>query len=309
MLVIDRRTWWRQLLVWNGTALQRILPRLVLVTISATALTLIHELWFPKLALLTPLPFMLVGLPLGIFLGFRNNASYDRYWEGRRLWGQLVNECRSFARSVAVLLDDDGDGKPSPRQRQLVLRTAAFAHLLRQHLRQQDDLSEVAGLLDPGDIERIASVRHRPVAVLGLLGASIRKALRERAVDPFHVPLLEQSLRNLTDVLGGCERIATTPLPASYVVLIHRIVAVYVFSLPFGIMDTVHVLSPVVTMMIAYAFLGLDAIGDEIEHPFGLDPNDLPLSTISRNIEINLREMLGDVDLPQPLLPHDDILP
>ncbi len=296
------------MLVWNGTALQRVFPRLVIVTLSAVALTLVREQWFPKFALLTPLPFTLIGLPLGIFLGFRNNASYDRFWEGRRLWGQLVNDSRSFARSVAVLLDDDGDGKPSPRQRQMVLRTAAFAHLLRQHLRREDDLAEIADLLDPDDMQRIASVRHRPLAVLGFLGTSIRSALRERTVDPLHVPLLEQSLRNLTDVLGGCERIASTPLPASYVVLIHRIVALYVFTLPFGLVETFHWLSPAVTMLISYAFLGLDAIGDEIEQPFGVDPNDLPLSALSRNIEIDLRELLGDNLTLEPIWPRNGIL-
>lgn len=123
-----------------------------------------------------------------------------------------------------------------------------------------------------------------------------------------HLPVLEGSLTEITGVQGGCERIKATPIPASYTVLIHRIVATYAFALPLGIVDTVHLWTPVVVLLIAYAFYGLDAIGDEIEDPFGRDPNDLPLSTLSRMIEVNLRQRLRESDVPELLRPQRGIL-
>ena len=123
-----------------------------------------------------------------------------------------------------------------------------------------------------------------------------------------HLPVLEQSLTDLTDIQGACERIKSTPIPSSYTVLIHRIVALYTFSLPFGIVDAVGIATPVVVAIIAYAFFGLDAVGEEIEEPFGTDINDLPLSTLSRMIEINLRQTLGEAEVPDVLRPVDGVL-
>ena len=107
---------------------------------------------------------------------------------------------------------------------------------------------------------------------------------------------------------AGHDRIKNTPIPFSYTVLIHRIVASYCMFLPFGIVDTMGIMTPVVVLLISHAFFGLDAIGDEIEEPFGIQPNDLPLFTISRNIEVNLLELLGDHDTPTRIAPKGGVL-
>jgi putative membrane protein len=119
---------------------------------------------------------------------------------------------------------------------------------------------------------------------------------------------LERTLTELSNIQGGCERIKSTPIPHSYTILIHRIVAVYVFSLPFGLAETLHQLTPLVVLMVAYTFLGLDAVGDEIENPFGYDPNDLPLTALSTMIEINLRQALGESSVPESRRPVNGIL-
>jgi putative membrane protein len=305
MIVDERRTWWQQLSAWRGTALQRIWPRLVLVMAASAVLTWLHVAVDRRFDVLTPLPFSLVGVALGIFLGFRNNASYDRFWEGRRLWGELVNSSRSFTRQVLTLVEPEA---AAPRRRQaLVHAAAAFAHALRDHLRGEPLGAEARALLEPEDDAALTTARHAPLAILTRLGESLAQARRAGAIDPLHVPVLEGSLTALTGVLGGCERIRNTPLPASYTVLIHRIVAVYVFTLPFGILDGIGPFTPIVVGFIAYALLGLDAIGDELENPFGTDANDLPLSSLCRTIEINLREALGEPELPPPLPPRDGV--
>ena len=112
----------------------------------------------------------------------------------------------------------------------------------------------------------------------------------------------------MTDVQGGCERILSTPIPFSYTVLIHRIVAVYCFGLPFGIVESVGEFTPFVALLVSYAFLGLDTIGDAIEEPFGSEAHDLPLNALSTMIEINVRESIGDEPLPQMVQPINEIL-
>jgi ion channel-forming bestrophin family protein len=123
-----------------------------------------------------------------------------------------------------------------------------------------------------------------------------------------HAPVLEASLTQLTDIQGGCERIKSTPIPFSYTALIHRIVALYCFGLPFGLTDTIKALTPIVVAIISYAFFGLDAVGDELEEPFGTDMNDLPLTALSTAIEINIRRRIGDTDLPAQPVPVNNVL-
>ena len=115
-------------------------------------------------------------------------------------------------------------------------------------------------------------------------------------------------MTTLTDLQGACERIKGTPIPFSYTTLIHRIVAFYCYGLPFGLVSSVGAFTPVVVVVVSYAFFGLDTVGDEIEQPFGTDANDLPLAAISRTIEVNLRQRLGETDLPPLLRPVDEIL-
>ena len=304
--------WWKQVATFRGTALSRVWRRLLVVTLVATVVTVVfesHELPFKAL---TTIPFSLVAVALGIFLGFRNNTSYDRFWEGRKLWGRLVNTTRTLARQVQVMVGPE-PGAPAPEnltetQRELVYRVIGYVHAFRMHLRDEDDLDSLAEFLSEQERAALATELNRPIGILRELGQRFRELWQEGLIHPMHLPHLEQTLTDLTDIQGGCERIKSTPIPASYTVLIHRIVAVYVFALPFGIVDSIGILTPVVVMIIGYAFFGLDAVGEEIEEPFGKDVNDLPLSTLSRMIEINLRQTLGETEVPEVLKPVNGVL-
>lgn len=317
MLLLERGNWWRQMATFRGTALMRIWPRLLVVTGIAAVETTLHLNGLWSATGLTVVPFSLVAVALGIFLGFRNNTSYDRFWEGRKLWGQLVNTTRSFARQVQVYVGPHAEGAavaPSDPEalasihRELVYRIIAYTHAFRQHLRDEDDVAALAGLLSQEEREALSGQLNRPVAILRELGGRLRALWGQGLVHPLHLPALEASLTALTDIQGGCERIKSTPIPSSYTVLIHRIVATYMFALPFGLVDTIGAFTPVVVLIIGYAFFGLDAVGDEIEDPFGTDINDLPLAALSRMIEINLRQTLGETEVPPVLTPVDGVL-
>lgn len=313
MLLLQRGHWWRQIATFRGTAITRIWPRLLFVTVLASIETALHMNGYWTVHGLTVVPFSLVAVALGIFLGFRNNTSYDRFWEGRKLWGQLTNTTRSLARQVQVLVGphDEATGTTAEAvviHRELIHRVIAYVHALRLHLRDQDDLDALAGLVPEAERQALRGQANRPLAILNTLGGRVRDLWCQGHLDPLHVPVLEGTLFMLTDIQGGCERIKSTPIPSSYTVLIHRIVAIYVFALPFGLVDTIGMLTPLVVAFIGYAFFGLDAVGEEIEDPFGTDINDLPLSTLSRGIEINLRQALGETDVPEPLRPVDGVL-
>ena len=310
-MIIENRSWLRTLVTYRGSSLQRTWKRLLLTVACAVAVTVAYESGHIG-ATLSTLPFSLIGLALGIFLGFRNNTSYDRFWEGRKLWGRMVNVSRSFTRQIQTMVGPM-PGEPVDEveraavHAELVHRVIGYVHVFRHHLRDEADISDVGAHLPEQEIEALASESNRPAAVSARTGARLRELWDRGWIHPMHLPVLEGSLTEMTGIQGGCERIKATPIPASYTILIHRIVASYAFALPFGIVDTVHGWTPVVVLLIAYAFYGLDAIGDEIENPFGFDANDLPLSTLSRMIEVNLRQRLGEAELPPLLAPTDGV--
>lgn len=312
MIVPDRKmTWFRLIFEYRGSALSRISRRLLAVFVVACVVTFEYHRTGSSIDL-SPIPFTLISLALGVFLGFRNNTSYDRYWEGRKLWGRMVNDARSFARLTLNLVRVEAT--PSPRldepathalRQDLVYRTIAYVHALRLHLRNQvDELPSLAPLLPSEELAALRLQRNVPLAILHGISERVAHARKHAVLHNRDVHLLENMLSDMCDVQGGCERIKNTPIPWSYTVLMHSIVAVYCFALPFGLLSTTKLLTPVVVALIAYAFLGLDAVGDELEEPFGTDYNDLPLSTLTRMIEVNLRQLLGEVELP-PLLTPD----
>ena len=145
-----------------------------------------------------------------------------------------------------------------------------------------------------------------PTAILQ--GTADRLKAARGSYEPVHLLALDGSLTDFSDIQGGCERIKNTPVPLSYTMLTHRIVMVYCATLPLGLIDTVGPFTPVAVLIIAYAFLGLDSVGSQIEDPFEEDPNDLPLAAISRMIEVNIRQRLGETALPPMLKPERGIL-
>lgn len=296
MIVMPRRTRWVDLIFRiQGTVLVQIKYRLLAVLIFSLLVTYFHEQYSATVEWFSLTPFSLIGLALSIFLGFRNNTSYDRFWEGRKLWGGIVNTSRTATRRVCTLIDLPVD---NPLYRQFIYQIAAYVHALRMHLRDEWHKEQIAHLLSADMLEKLDKEINKPIAILHWLAEDFARLYKEGRVHAQHLPLLEDSLHFFTDLQGGCERIKSTPIPFSYNVLIHRIVAIYCFSLPFGLLSITHWFTPLVTVFVAYAFLGIDAIGEEIEEPFGYDKNDLPLEAISTMIEVNVRQRIPDVDLP-----------
>lgn len=304
MIVIPRRLSWFQILFrLQDSILLRIWGRVLLTALLALALTYVHHHRIP-LPNLTPLPFTFVGLALSIFLGFRNSSAYDRFYEGRKFWGLLINTSRSLARQVlCVPVAPKEDAQDLRRwQEDFIHMHIAYVHALRCHLRGDSDEC-LRPMISAALFERLRTSANRPLLLAQEMSQMIATARQRHWISDFHLPQFENMLNTLMDIQGGCERIKATPIPFGYIVLLHRLVAIYCFALPFGIVEQVGNFTPFVVAIVSYAFMGLDSLGDSIENPFALEPHDLPLSALSRTIEVNLRELLGEdhqLSLAQP---------
>ena len=279
--------------------MRRILSQQLFVFFLACAVVLAHGELFHWKVTLTSAPFSLMGVALAIFLGFRINASYDRYWEARKLWGQVLVSARNLARQ-ALTLDRSGGAEQS---RPFVLGLIAFAVTMRNGLRARPAADALAGLLPAEVLARIPAARSAPNLVLLWLGGWLRKRREAGMLEPVLAQQMETSLDELGAALGGCERIANTPLPFTYSVILHRSSYLYCMLLPFGLVDSIGWMTPLVVAFVSYTFFALEALSDEIEEPFGIMANDLALDAIVANIDANLREMLGEV--PPPALRPD----
>ncbi|HSI50278.1 MAG TPA: bestrophin family ion channel [Ideonella sp.] len=295
MIVRPRPHWLRLLFVRRGSLLRLILPQQLFTVGLACLVVLAHGQLFHWKVTLTASPFSLMGVSLAIFLGFRINASYDRYWEGRKLWGALLVDSRNLARQALTLT------APGTEVRPFVLGLAAFSAATRNQLRDQAPETGLAGLLPAEVLAQVTQRRCVPVAIALWLGGLMREWRVQDRLGPQLAERMEQSLDQLMAALGGCERIANTPLPFTYSVILHRSVYGYCMLLPFGLVDTIGWMTPLVVAFVSYTFFALEALSDEIEQPFGLMPNDLALDAMAAGIEGSLREMLGEAHPPLPV--------
>lgn len=305
MIVRDRPSGWRLFFVVRGSIVPKIAPKILATMLVALIVAYFHGVFFTKDLTFTAAPFTIIGLALSIFLGFRNGAAYDRFWEGRRLWGDLVIASRTLARQVLTLVREADLAADAALHRGMIYKAVAFAHAFRHLLRGTAPGEDLRPLLPPEDLQRVLTSVNPPQALLQSLGRDLGEAIARGAVPHQLAASIDATLGDMDRVLAGCERLRSTPIPFSYTLLLHRTAYLYCFLLPFGLVDTVGMATPIVVGLVSYTFFGLDALGDEIEEPFGTQPNDLPLAAISRTIEINLREALGERDLPPPLQPVD----
>ncbi|WP_303311627.1 bestrophin family protein [Hymenobacter sp. BT730] len=290
MIIRPKYNWFQMLFVWQGSVLPQILPRLLLLFVLSVVVTYYHGTIFQHRIPLTATPFTLFGVALAIFLGFYNNVSYDRFWEGRKLWGALLNTTRSLARQALTMSGYPSDSAEVAHFVQLLI---AFTHTLRHQLRQTNPATDLQRLLPPSLAETVQQAHFRPIVLLREMGHWLQEASQAGRLDSNTHLAFDRNLNQLSDIVGGCERLASTPVPYTYSVLLHRTVYLYCFLLPFGLVESISWATPLIVVFIGYTFMALDAIISEIEEPFGTQPNDLALNSMSNMIEATLRELSG----------------
>ncbi|WP_120502183.1 bestrophin family protein [Roseovarius sp. EL26] len=289
MIVRDQPGFWQLLFAMRGSVLPKILPRVLGVSVLAAILVAIDK-YGVTLPHTNAAPFAVFGVALSLFLGFRNNAAYDRWWEGRKLWGQLVADLRNLGRETSLFL-------PDLAARERVIRLAlGFIHLHRINLRRLPDTKAAIEWCDTD----FSDNAHPPCAALNQITVEIAKA----EVDGFARKALSERLGSIALAQAGCERIATTPLPYVYSLLIFRTTYLYCLLLPFGLIEGAGWLTPLFVGVVAYMFFGLAEVTEELSNPFGETVNGLPLDAMCRTIEISLTPHLG-IEPPAPLAPQN----
>ncbi len=291
--------------VMRGSIIPRIFSRILVITLlSCVVVWMYHRQWFSPTHL-SAVPFSLFGLALSVFMGFRNNVCYDRWWEARKQWGDLIVQARSLARESAVLL---AASTANPLQERLVRRCIGFGYALAARLRDQDMVAAAQPWVQQDELDTLAGCRNVPDALLMAINRDLAACLRRGELSDILYQGLTQRVAQCAAIQAACERIKFTPSPFAYSLLLHRTAWLFCLLLPFGLVGTLEYLMPVAVTIIAYTFFGLDALGDELEDPFGLEENDLPLSALARVIEIDLLEGLGVRPLPEAATPVDFVL-
>ena len=301
MIVRDKPNAWQLLFIMKGSIIPTIAPRLAVVTLLSVVVVASQEAGLVRFHEIAALPFSLIGIALSIFAGFRNSACYDRWWEGRKIFGQLLVDTRSFARQHIAL-------REPAAARRAAFAAIAFAHLLRHAMRGEPAGTEALAALGEAGLASVAAARNPPNMLLTALSREAAEAAAGGAIVAQVLQVLEERIVSMSGVLAAAERIRNMPVPYTYTLMLHRTAMLFCLLLPFGLAATAGAWTPLLVLIVSYTFFGLDALGDELESPFGTGQNALPLSAMTRGIEIDIREMLGESALPEPLQPVDFLL-
>lgn len=227
----------------------------------------------------------LLGFALSMLLVFRTNTAYERWWEGRKLWGSLVNSSRNLALKINNLLEDDAD-----KQFFSVMITN-YAFALKNHLRNSFIREEINSV-QSFDVSKLDLGRHIPNLIADHMFQRLCSLNKAGKLAHEQLLFINQEMQNFTDVVGACERIKNTPIPFSYSVFLKKFIFIYVMTLPLGYVFSLQWLIVPVVVLIFYALASLELIAEEIENPFGTDPNDLPTDQISGVIKKTVVEIL-----------------
>ena len=297
MIVRPPQHWFLSLFNWRGSILPNILPRLGLnFLVGVLAVSILP--YYDQLGLhLTTAPFSLLGIAIAIFLGFRTNTSYARFNEGRCLWGMLLIVTRSISRQVKSILNNKADSL-------LVAQfLAAFSWSLKHQLRGTDAKADLERLLPQPFLSDVLSSPLRTNRILLLMGEWLGQKYRAGLITDILYADIDRNLNEMGHIQGACERIANTPIPYAYGLILRRTVYLFCTILPFALVDDLRFLTPVISVFVSYTFLSLEYVAEEIEEPFGIAPNDLALDAMCTTIEINQLEMNDIQPLPDFMTP------
>jgi putative membrane protein len=279
--------------IHKGDTVRKLFPLMIGIGLYSALIVVIVKEYFklPDSSYIRNIPTLhtVLGAIISLLLVFRTNSAYDRWWEGRKQWGELTNNSRNLAIKLHAIL-----GQNHPEIRDFFKRVIpAYAFALRNHLLStkpdremfEDELQEQFDL-------KIDDRIHIPNQIADMMMRKITHLNQEGIISDAQLIILNEELRAFSNICGACERIKNTPIPFSYSVFIKKFIFGYVMTLPFGYMFTLGYLSIPIIVFIFYVLASLELIAEEIEDPFGGDANDLPTDTMSRNIHNNVEEIL-----------------
>ena len=285
MITYQPKSWWRLFFSLRGTVLTGVAPRALLVALLGL-LTAVGDRagWLPPL---DPVVHSILGAVVGLLIVLRTNCSYDRFWDGRKQWGDLIGASRSLVRAAAAYAGPADD---------LARRVTAHVRLLKEHLRNRRDLSALKAALPAEEYRRVEAAANPPAVSLGLLSGWVARRLAEGRPGASSAGL-EGHLTKMAEAQSGCERIRSTPIPFVYAVHIKHLLFAYLATLPFVLASKMGLATPLAVGLIAFGLLGVEEAGLEWEDPFGEDANDLPTDAMCDALE---RDVTALAELPEP---------
>ena len=287
MIIRPQPKSWELLFIHQGSIIGNVIGKIIFFTGFALCLQLLHN-FLVVLPDVSMTAMGVFGIALSLFLGFRNNAAYERWWEARKLWGQIIADSRAMSLEASAYLTDIAE------QRRLLGYLQLFLYHHRQQLRGGEHGAAPAGWGTETERSKLISAAN-PAAVALTMAADFLQELHQRQqLDDFGRLTLTKRLAQLAYAQAGNERIASTPLPFVYSLLVRRTTYLYCLLLPFGLLSAAGWFSPLVAAVVAYVFFGLQAVTNELEHPFADVDNALPLGAITRTAENAILEALGE---------------
>jgi putative membrane protein len=286
MITYDPKNWIQLIFALKKSDTFRMLwKELIYIALLSMLIAFLEITFFPKAQALNSLisVYSLLGFVISLLLVFRTNTAYDRWWEGRKIWGQFINDSRNLSVKLANF-------QITREERYFFARMIPnFALASKEHLRKGTDLN----LLELTDDERIkfASKSHIPLFVMQVITQKIELIKKEARITNEDYLVLSKNINSLIDGVGACERIKATPIPFSYSMFIKKFIFIYVISLPLAFVNIFGYWAAFISTFVFYALVSMEVLAEEIEDPFGSDDNDLPTDTISEKIQQNCKEV------------------
>lgn len=289
MVTYNPKDWLKLILKFHKSdSLRRLAPALLLMGIFTALISYIEQTYLKnKLPNSLTLFHQIAGFVISLTLVFRINTAYDRWWEGRKAWGGLLNNCRNLVIKLNAIIDVNEVEK----RKNIVFLVNNYAFVLKQHLRDNKSIS-LDGESDVINQSEFEQAKHKPNFIAVQLTKYIYTQCLQLKAATNEVLLVNKNIDELTEICGACERIKNTPIPFSYSIFIKKIVFIYIITMPFTFGLTTGYWSVLIVIIMFYAFASLELISEEIEDPFGTDDNDLPLDEIAEKIKSNTNEIL-----------------
>ncbi|ACU58748.1 bestrophin family protein [Chitinophaga pinensis] len=273
----------------------------LLVAVYTLIIVILHDRFNLKhMAIPLSVP-MIMGTVISLLLAFRSNQAYDRWWEARTIWGAIVNDSRSFTRQVLSFVDDSAyeSEEINHFRERMVRRQIAWCYALSQSLRGLDGKDGLEKHISKREVAYVSRFANIPMALLDLHARDLNYALKKGWLNEFQQVTLDQTLSRLCDAMGKCERIKNTVFPATYSLYIHFAMNFFILLLPFALIEYFGLIEVPLVVAIAASFLLIEKMAIHLQDPFDNKPTDTPMTTISRNIERDLKQLLNDHHLPE----------
>lgn len=289
MIQYNPRIWWGHIFRFHKSDTLRILmPEMLIMASVAAGLAYLELNYLKEYGFLkdTLTVHSLVGFVISLLLVFRTNSAYDRWWEGRKHWGALVNNTRNLAIRMSVYVPKEDAAKRDFWRKMI----PNFAFALKEHLREDviiEELEDVEGLCSA-----LQDIEHKPNYIARQMYHKAKAMLDNGEMSHEEYITLDKELKSLTDILGACERIRNTPIPFSYNIFLKKFIFIYVTTLPIGLVPAFGYWAVPASVFVFYILVSMELLAEEIEDPFGNDPNDLPTQSLSEKIRANVREIL-----------------